>query len=215
MEDKSSKQILLTAISVASVVALMISNIIATKQFVFLGITLPTAMLVFPITYITSDVISEVYGYRASRNVAWMGFISNLAMVLVFQAAIVLPFPEYFGAQEAFAMILGNTPRIFAASSLSYMVGDYVNDRVFKAMKAKDNEKRFELRAIISSMVGELFDAGMFIPLAFIGAMPIASMLLMIFWQWFFKIAYELITLPITSYVTRKVKHAEEKLQAK
>lgn len=200
---------LFSILTVISTATLMISNIIATKQFQIGSIALPTAMLVFPVTYILSDVVSEVYGYKASRFTAWMGFGANLLMVITFQVAIILPYPEYFGLQDAFSSILGNTPRLFAASTLSYMVGDFVNDRVFRMMKVKQGEKGFTLRAIVSSMAGEAFDAGMFIPLAFYGVMPIRLMLTMIGSQWIVKILYEIAILPVTAWVAKKLKQVE------
>jgi len=200
---------LFSILTVISTATLMISNIIATKQFQIGSIALPTAMLVFPVTYILSDVVSEVYGYKASRFTAWMGFGANLLMVITFQVAIILPYPEYFGLQDAFSSILGNTPRLFAASTLSYMVGDFVNDRVFRMMKVKQGEKGFTLRAIVSSMAGEAFDAGMFIPLAFYGVMPIRLMLIMIGSQWIVKILYEIAILPVTAWVAKKLKQVE------
>lgn len=130
-------------------------------------------------------------------------------MVITFQVAIILPYPEYFGLQDAFSSILGNTPRLFAASTLSYMVGDFVNDRVFRMMKVKQGEKGFTLRAIVSSMAGEAFDAGMFIPLAFYGVMPIRLMLIMIGSQWIVKILYEIAILPVTAWVAKKLKQVE------
>lgn len=200
---------LFTTLAILSTASLMISNIIATKQFQIGRLSLPTAMLVFPITYILSDVVSEVYGYRASRFTAWLGFGANLLMVVVFQVAIIMPYPDYFELQDAFASILGNTPRILAASTVSYMVGDYVNDLIFKVMKKKQGEKRFTVRAIVSSMAGEAFDAGLFIPLAFYGVMPISGMLMMIISQWVVKIAYEVAILPITALVAKKLKMIE------
>ncbi len=201
--------ILFTVFSVISTVSLLISNIIATKQFQVGPFILPTAMLVFPINYVLSDVVSEVYGYKASRFTAWLGFGANLLMVTVFQLAIILPFPEYFELQNAFSAILGNTPRIFAASTVSYMAGDFINDLVFKLMKRKHGENKFTVRAIVSSMAGEAIDAGMFIPLAFYGAMPIGGMLQMIITQWALKIVYEIIILPITATVTKRLKTIE------
>ena len=150
-----------TELALITVTASLVSNILAVKQFTFWNLSLPTAMLVFPIIYIVSDVASEVYGYKASRKVAWYGFFANLFMVLMFQLAIMLPYPEYFENQEAFKTILGNTPRIFIAGQITYIVGDWTNDLTFKIMKEKGGNS-FKLRAIISSMVGEFFDSGLF-----------------------------------------------------
>ena len=197
-----------TELALITVTASLVSNILAVKQFTFWNLSLPTAMLVFPIIYIVSDVASEVYGYKASRKVAWYGFFANLFMVLMFQLAIMLPYPEYFENQEAFKTILGNTPRIFIAGQITYIVGDWTNDLTFKIMKEKGGNS-FKLRAIVSSMVGEFFDSGLFIPLAFYGTMPNNVLVQMIFLQWVTKILYEILILPITQLAVNFVKKKE------
>lgn len=209
MKNAYSK--LFTILTTVAVANLMISNIIATKQIQFGSFVLPAAMLVFPITYVLSDVISEVYGYKASRFVAWISFALNAFMVLIFALAIKLPYPGYFELQESFSAILGNTPRIFIASAVSYMAGDWMNDLTFKIMKNryKDTSKGFNARAITSSMVGEAIDASIFIPIAFYGTMPNSAIVQMIALQWVMKIAYEIIILPFTNIVMKKVSSVE------
>lgn len=197
-----------TELALITVTATLVSNIIAVKQFTFWNLSLTSGMLVFPIIYIISDVVSEVYGYKASRKVAWYGFFANLFMVLMFQLAIMLPYPEYFGNQEAFKTILGNTPRIFIVGQIAYIVGDWTNDLTFRIMKEKGGNS-FKLRAIFSSMVGEFFDSGLFIPLAFYGTMPNNVLIQMIFLQWVTKILYEILILPITQMTVNFIKKKE------
>ena len=196
---KNQKFSLLPVLMAISTGAMLIANIIAGKQFRIMGFALPCAVVVFPVTYILSDVFSEVYGYKWSRRSAWTAFGMNLFAVAAFQMTIAMPGVAWFTAQEAFEAVLGNTPRILAASLLSYMVGDWVNDRVFRKMKAADKEnKRFGLRAIASSFFGELTDSLIFIPLAFVGTMPVTQMLVMVGVQAGTKLLLELILLPMT-----------------
>ena len=104
-------------LSIVYVVALLVSNIVANKQLVIpFGITMTGAVFVFPITYILSDLFSEVYGYRWSRITCYASFLANLFMVVVFQLVISTKAPDYWHNQEAFAIVLGNTPRILLAS---------------------------------------------------------------------------------------------------
>ena len=207
----SELQLILTVIFVASY---MISNVITAKQVLLpFGITMTGAVLIFPITYILSDLFSEVYGYRWSRITCYLAFAMNLLMVVIFSLVIVTPAPDYWTDQEAFQTVLGNTPRILAASLLAFVVGDFVNDRVFKKMKEKhpDSIKGFGWRAILSSLCGELVDSLIFLPLAFLGTMPIMTLVYMTILQVFIKTGYEVIILPITRIVVKKVSAQEKK----
>lgn len=206
----SKTQIILTVLSVT---ALLVANIVSAKQFLLpFGITMTGAIIVFPITYILSDLFSEVYGYKWSRFTCYLGFAMNVFMVLVFQAAIATPAPDYWMNQEAFQTVLGSTPRILIASLLAFVVGDFVNDRVFRRMKAKhEGMNGFASRAILSSFCGEVVDSVIFIPLAFIGQMPVKALLTMGITQVCLKVGYEIIIVPITAAITNRVKMLESR----
>jgi uncharacterized integral membrane protein (TIGR00697 family) len=199
-------------LTVLFVVCLLVSNIIAGKQIQLpFNIVMTGAVFIFPITYILSDLFSEVYGYRWSRFTCYLAFAMNLFMVLVFTAVIETPAPVFWQNQEAFQTVLGNTPKILFASLLAFMVGDFVNDRVFKKFKEKhpDDHKGFEIRAILSSLCGEIMDSAIFLPIAFLGTMPIQTLLVMGVTQVSIKIAYEIIILPITRLAVQKVSKYE------
>lgn len=194
------------------VVSLLISNIITSKQVLLpFNITMTGAVFIFPITYILSDVFSEVYGYRWSRITCYLAFAMNLLMVIVFTLVIKTPAPSYWNNQEAFETVLGNTPRILFASLTAFILGDMVNDKVFRKMKEKHlNElKGFGLRAIISSLLGELVDSLIFLPIAFLGQMPIMTLVVMTIMQVLIKTGYEVVILPITTLVAKKVSDIE------
>jgi signal peptidase I len=126
MKNHNERFTLLPFLMAISTGTMLISNIIAGKQFQLFGLALPCAVMIFPITYILSDVFSEVYGFKWSRRSAWLAFGMNLFAVAAFQMTISLPGVPWFTAQAAFETVLGNTPRILAASLTSYMVGDLV-----------------------------------------------------------------------------------------
>lgn len=201
-------QLILTA---TFIVALMVSNIIVGKQIDFMGIIVPSAVFVFPIIYILSDVFSEVYGYKWSRTTCYLAFCANLFMVIVFTLVILAPYPEYWGNQGAFEVVLGNTPKILLASSLGFIIGDFVNDRVFRALKRKhpDSHEKFGFRAIVSSFFGEVTDSLIFMPIAFIGVLPMEAIIQMFVVQVSFKVLYEIIALPLNKCVVRKVSELE------
>lgn len=197
------------------VVSLLISNIITAKQVLLpFGIVMTGAVFVFPITYILSDLFSEVYGYRWSRITCYLGFAANLFMVLIFSAVIATPAPDYWLNQEAFQTVLGNTPRVLVASLLAFVLGDFVNDRVFRKMKEKypNSIKGFGWRAILSSVCGELVDSLVFLPIAFIGQMPLKTLAVMTVMQVLIKTGYEVVILPITRLVVKKTSAYENRM---
>ena len=203
-------------LTIVFVTAMLISNVITAKQVLLPGgITMTGAVFIFPITYILSDVFSEVYGYKWSRITCYFAFSMNLFMVIVFSLVIQTPAPSYWTNQEAFATVLGSTPRVMGASLLAYVIGDLVNDRVFRKMKEKhSNElKGFGWRAIVSSFFGELCDSLVFLPIAFLGQMPLKTLATMTVCQVLIKTGYEVVILPLTTLVVKKANKYEEELQ--
>lgn len=203
---------------VINTVAMLISNIIACKVFSIGFAVLPCAVIVFPITYILSDVFSEVYGYSWSRKTAWIAFAMNILMVVFFQLAIIIP-----GVDEetsaAMSRILGTTPWSLAAGLVAYMFGDLMNDKVFRKFKEKDGEKGFWYRAILSSLVGELCDSIIYMPLgmnilpkAFLGYeyMSWKQLLIAVPTQALCKTLYECCMVPLTSILSKHLKKYEE-----
>lgn len=206
-------QVCLTILFVS---AMLISNVITSKQIQLpFGITMTGAIIIFPITYILSDVFSEVYGYKWSRVTCYFAFSMNLLMVLVFSFVIKTPAPSYWTNQEAFATVLGSTPRVMGASLLAYVIGDFVNDRVFRKMKAKHSNELtgFSWRAIVSSFFGELCDSLVFLPIAFLGQMPLKTLATMTVCQVLIKTGYEVVILPLTTLVAKKANKYEEELR--
>jgi uncharacterized integral membrane protein (TIGR00697 family) len=197
-------------LSVIYVTALNTANIVAVKQVQIGTLMLTAGQLVFPVIYILSDIFSEAYGYKASRQVAWIAFGMNIFMVLVFNLTIALPYPVWWTNNSAFALILGSVPRIVTASLVAFQAGDWLNDIVFQKMKGKHGERLFWLRAIVSSILGEAVDSGLFFAIALIGAMPISALPIFIVSGVAVKCCYELIILPFTSLIVTIVKKHEE-----
>lgn len=205
----SNLQMILTTLFVVS---LLISNIITSKQVLLpFNITMTGAVFIFPITYVLSDLFSEVYGYKWSRVTCYLAFAMNLFMVIVFSIVIKTPSPTYWLNQQAFETVLGSTPRILFSSLLAFVLGDFANDKVFELFKDKhpSDHKGFGFRAILSSVCGELVDSLIFLPLAFFGQMPLSTLVIMTLTQVFIKTLYEIIILPITTLVVKKVSEYE------
>ena len=190
------------------VVCLLVSNIIVGKQIELpYNIIITGGELLFPITYIMSDLFSEVYGYRWSRTTCYVAFACNVFMVSIFALVLMMPYPDYWTSQSAFETVLGNTPRVLLASSLAFVVGDFVNDRVFRLLKRKhpDSHDGFGFRAIVSSFFGQITDSLIFMPIAFIGVMPVEAIIQLIVIQVVIKTGYEFLILPLNKILVRKV----------
>lgn len=183
--------------------SLIISNIMAFKTFTVWDFVLPTAVILFPVVYITNDILAEVYGFKKTRAVIMTGFAMNVIAVIGYNIAIALPAPSYFGGQEAFEMVLSNTFRVLVASMVSYIIGSLVNAKVMEKMK---NGKSLFARCVLSTFFGEGLDALIFITIAFVGTMPAASLATMIVCQALFKTAYEIVCYPVTKRLINKAK---------
>lgn len=203
---------------VISTSVMLISNVIACKVFSIGFAVLPCAVIVFPITYVLSDVFSEVYGYKWSRRTAWIAFAMNILMVGIFTIAIKIPGVDP-AISEGMSNVLGTTPWALAASLTAFMVGDLMNDTVFRKFKERDGEKRFWLRAMLSSLVGELCDSCIYIPLGMyllpklflgFGFMNLQQMLIAIPVQAGIKTLYECCIVPLTSLIVQKVRKYED-----
>lgn len=201
-------------LTVISVLAILISNIVVNKQISLpFNIVVSGGLYVFPISYILSDVFSEVYGYKWSRFTCYLTFALNLAMSLIFILVLKSPSASFFTNQAAFETVLGNTPRILAASLIAYVVGDFINDIVFQKMKSRsDSEKGFKTRAFISSVCGGIVDTSVFGLIAFLGQLTIPQIIAINLAETILKLAYELLILPVTCIVVKKVKKYEEEL---
>lgn len=183
--------------------SLIISNILASKTFVIGSVVLPTAVILFPVVYITNDILTEVFGFARTKKVIMTGFAMNVLAVICYNIAIALPEPPFFDGQEAFRMILSNTFRVLVASMVSYIVGSLTNAMVMEKMK---NSKSLFNRCVLSTFIGEGLDALFFITIAFVGTMPMSSLMVMIVCQALFKTLYEIICYPVTRAMILKVK---------
>jgi queuosine precursor transporter len=191
------------------VTALITANVTAVKLIGMFGLVLPAAVVVFPISYICGDVLTEVYGYRATRRVIWLGFLCNLLAVAAIYLGGILPAAPFWQGQEAYETILGYTPRLLAASFLAYLVGEFANSYVLARMKVATDGRWLWSRTIGSTLVGQGLDSLVFIVLAFTGTIPLGAMVSAIVAQWLVKSAYEALATPLTYGVVNRLKRIE------
>ena len=191
------------------VTCLITANIIAVKLVDLFGFILPAAIFIFPLSYITGDVLTEVYGYRQARKVIWLGFLCNVLVVVAIWIAQVLPAASFWDGQRAYERILGYTPRILMASFLAYLVGEFANSFVLAKLKIATQGRWLWMRTIGSTLVGQGLDSVVFIALAFAGTLPVQALTLAIVTQWLAKSAYEAAATPFTYRVVNFLKRRE------
>jgi len=191
------------------ITCLITANIIAAKLIMVFGLVLPAGIIIFPLSYVFGDVLTEVYGYRRARRVIWLGFLCNLIVVLAVWIGQLLPPAPFWDGQGSYERILGYTPRILAASFLAYLVGEFANSLVLAKMKIATKGRWLWTRTIGSTIVGEALDSLVFMTLAFVGNMPQSALASAIVNQWVIKSAYEAAITPVTYMVVRFLKEKE------
>lgn len=209
MEERVSP--LLVKLVVLFTSCLIISNVLANRMILVGDWSMDAGNFLFPITYVLSDVFSEVYGYKWSRRVTWWAAALNLVFVLLVSFTNQWPSPAYYDPAP-FQAALSNSFRIVCASLISYVAGDFVNDRVFEYMRQRSVVGRgFAKRAFLSSVCGQIVDSFLFVSIAFAGTMPQVELFAMMWLNVFVKTVYELVVLPVTSKVAKVVRSAESK----
>jgi uncharacterized integral membrane protein (TIGR00697 family) len=188
---------------------LVIANIIAVKLVDIFGLIVPAGVVIFPISYIFGDVLTEVYGYARARQVIWVGFSCNLLAVVAIWVAGLLPAAGFWNGQAAYEQILGFTWRLLAASFAAYLVGEFLNSLVLAKLKIATRGRWLWLRTIGSTLIGEGADSLVFISLAFLGSVPQDQILRLILTQWLFKSGYEVAATPLTYAVVNFLKRVE------
>lgn len=207
MKNKVSVLFMLTGILFAT--CLLISNILASKIMMIGPWSAPAGVLIFPLAYIINDVLVEVWGFQKARLIIWTGFGVNVLAVLFFTLGIAATSAPFWQNQDAFATVLGSTPRIVGASMLAYLLGSFLNAFVMSRFKVITKGKGFSGRAILSTLAGEGADSLIFIMVAFAGIFPFNVLLIMVGTQALIKTIYEIAVLPITILVVKKVKKME------
>jgi uncharacterized integral membrane protein (TIGR00697 family) len=195
------------AIAAIFVTCLITANIIAVKLISLGPFILPAAIIIFPVSYIFGDILTEVYGYRQARRVIWLGFFCNLVFVIFAWVGQILPPAAFWEWQEAYESILGYTPRLLAASFCGYLAGEFANSFVLAKMKILTEGRWLWSRTIGSTIVGQGLDTSIFITLSFIGTPLFTPM--MILYHWLAKTGIEAIATPFTYAMVNFLKRKE------
>ena len=193
-------------------VCLITANVLETKQISFGPVNVTAGLIVFPFSYIINDVVCEVWGYRRTRMLIWMGFAMNFFFVLMGALADWIPGAPWWHGEEAFHSIFGLAPRIALASFVAFLAGSFMNAYVMSRMKLSSEGAHFSKRAILSTIFGEGIDSIIFFPLALGGVIPWEQMPSLMISQVMLKTLYEIVVLPITIRVvafTKKHDHED------
>lgn len=188
---------------------LLTSNVIASKLVLVGGVVLPAAVIIFPLSYVAGDVLTEVYGYAAARRVIWLGFACNVLMVAAIWVGGEIPPAPFWTGQTAYAEVLGQTPRLLVASFVAYLVGEFANSFVLAKMKIATGGRWLWTRTIGSTVVGQGLDSTVFVSLAFAGTVPVSVLAGIVLAQWVVKVVYEAAATPLTYAVVGWLKTQE------
>ena len=204
------------------VTVLLVSNIIAVKlihvgtlPFQFLGsdlLFLPAGIVIFPVSYIIGDILTEVYGFKLARGVIWLGFVCNALGALFIWFGGLIPAEIFWADQEAYDAILGQARWVLLGSFAAYLVGEFSNSMVLARLKHATEGRYLWLRTVSSTVVGQGFDSFVFIFIAFGigGDLPTDQLFRIVLIQWVAKIAYEALATPLTYAVVTYLKRKEQ-----
>lgn len=206
---KKQVSVLFMLFSMLFCVCLITANVLETKQMSFGPISITGGIIVFPISYIINDCVCEVWGYRKTRMLIWLGFLMNFLFVVFAAICDAIPGAPYWDNDAGFHAIFGLAPRITAASFVAFLVGSFANAYVMSRMKVSSQGRNFSLRAIMSTILGETADSLIFFPLALGGVVPNSELPVLILSQIVLKTLYEILILPVTIQVVRFTKRHE------
>lgn len=199
----------------------IISNILATKAVAFgpvvghLSIITDGAFILFPLSYVVGDVLSEVYGFRATRRAIYVAFAMQSIAVLAFWVTIYMPGASFYTNQESFEAVVGASTLIVIGSLAGFVCGQTLNAWVVVAIKARTKERHLWARLIGSTIVGEFADTLVFCTFAAwaIGINTVRDFVIYVVWGWFYKSAVEATVMPITYRVIAHIKRREPTYQ--
>lgn len=191
------------------VAVLLISNILGQKIWSLGPFAMSAALLLFPVSYIFGDILTEVYGYAASRRVIWTGFASNALLAVFGWVAVRLPPAPDWPNQQAFAVVMGFVPRVIIASLVAFWAGEFTNSYVLAKMKILTSGRWLWTRTIGSTVVGQFVDTLLVVAITFFGVIPPLSILHVAISMYLLKVAYEAAATPLTYIAVAWLKRRE------
>lgn len=173
---------------------LVVAALISSKIIMVAGFAVPAGVVAYSITFIISDVVSEVWGKECANEIVQCGFITLVMTSAIAWLAVALPAAPFWNGQESFSAVIGSTPRIVAASLVAYLVSQKHDIWLFHFLKSRTNGKYLWLRNNASTVISQLIDSTIFVSIAFWGILPVGEIIL---GQWLVKMAIAFIDTPI------------------
>lgn len=197
-------------LSVLAATVAVCTNMLVLKVTKIGPFTFGGAVVFFPITYILGDVLTEVYGFRRARRVIWLSFAAQLFAAMMSWAVLAMPpAPDRLEIQRHYEAVFSATPRIFAASLLAFVVGDFVNSIILARRKVIDQGRAYWKRAILSTVAGQAADSLIFYPLAFAGIWEWRLIGTIMITHYTLKVAIEILGVPLSWQTVVFLKRAE------
>ncbi|MDD4875936.1 MAG: queuosine precursor transporter [Dehalococcoidales bacterium] len=187
---------ILVTLTVFFVTCLLVANIIAVKLVSIFGYVVPAGVIVYPLTFLFTDVITELYGRQIASKVIWIGFAASILMVILIFLGKLLPPASFWEYQPAYESILGMLPRITMASMIAYLISQHHDVFAFHFWRRKTKGKFLWLRNNASTMVSQALDTGVFITIAFWGTVPAGVLVNMLLTQYVIKLIIAVLDTP-------------------
>lgn len=187
----------------------LISDVTAGKIISFLGFPVSITVVYFPITYILSDVLTEVYGYAKARSVIWVVLLCSVLAGLFYQLVVILPPASFFTQNESYVHVFGQVPRILVGGWIAVFAGEIANSYVLAKLKIWCKGRMLWIRTIASTIVGQLVNTAAFYGIALSGVLPLPVMMEAIFTGWLIKVGVEALFTPVTYLVVGLLKRSE------
>lgn len=204
---KRNKLIWLNGIFIMSILA---SGIMATKLFGIFGFGIPAGVIVFPLTFLMTDIINEIWGKGEAINTVRIGFVANILFTLFIMISIKLPAFEYWTLQAEYQAILSAVPRITVAGLVSYAVSQSTDVWIYDRLKKAYRGEHLWIRNNVSTMTAQLVDSAIFIFIAFAGTMPVGSLVTTFFNQWIIKLILAALDTPFVYLGVKWVRNSEQ-----
>jgi uncharacterized integral membrane protein (TIGR00697 family) len=187
----------------------LVSDVTAGKVIGIGPAVVSVTVIYFPITYLISDILTEVYGYERARRALWLVLVSSITAGLIYQLVVALPPSPGFDGNDAYTRVFGQVPRILAAGWAAVFVGDIANNYVLSRLKVITRGRWLWLRTISSTIVGQGLNTTIFYIGALWGVLPADILMSAILWGWWLKVAVEVLLTPLTYAAIAFVKKRE------
>lgn len=199
----------LLPIATLYVAAQILSDVTAGKLISLAGLSVSITVIYFPVTFLLSDVLTEVYGYAQARRVVWMVLACSIFGAAISLLVSLLPPAPHFLTNQAYKEVLSMVPRVVLAGWIATWCGEMSNSFVLAKMKLLTSGRHFWARAMASTLAGQFINTALFYGIGLSGTLPSDVLVHSVAGAWLFKVGIELVFLPLTVVVVKFLKKVE------